>query len=54
MHFSQKGLTVSGLDSEKPFVESFGGDLIRSSKLNIKKKDIEALSLQVYLLERGA
>lgn len=53
MHFAQKGLTLTGLSSEKGLIEALGGKVERVSKLNVKKKDIENETMKVIILERG-
>lgn len=54
MHFSQKGLTIDGLASEKSLIDTLGGKVERVAKLNIKKKDIENEVMKVIVLERGS
>ncbi len=54
MHFAQKGLSIKGLAEPKGLVDSLGGNAESQSKLNIKKKDIEADFMRVVILEKGS
>jgi hypothetical protein len=54
MHFAQNGLTLKDLVAPTTFIEALGGKSEAQSKLNIKKKDIEAEFMKIVILDKGA
>ena len=54
MHFSQNGLTVEGLSSEKAFIDALASKVERVTKWSVKGKDIEGDMMKVVLFERGS
>lgn len=54
MHFSQNGLTLKGLSSEKALIEALATPVERVTKWNVKSKDIEGDMMKVVLFERGS